>query len=239
MNTTTNSSSSQASKAIAAAKKDKNKKRNGGGANRSKALHLRNIHIDIQDVGSDLVLGIITKKLANTRFQVTIPDPADTTMPDGTGRNLVPKPLAKQKLIDVQAAAVDKKAQRTLHARDNTAEPGSFVAVCQSGRNYEIQLLLDRDSVRTYKNQGRIHPKLLGTTDAAEDCGIEFDYGDDENSAAADQIAIMTSHKKKSLARGVEVEKPLALPLKSAKPVDLVEGAAAAKDDDDVNIDSI
>lgn len=240
MNTTTpsNSHSLQASKAITQAKKDKGKKRNGGGANRSKAIHLRNINVDLQDVGTDLVLGVITKKLANTRFQVTIPDPADAFMADASGLTLTSKPLNKQKLIDVQAAALDKKAQRSLHSRENNAEPGAFVAVCKSGRNFEIQLLLDKDTVRAFKNQGRIHPKLVGASDESDDCGIEFDYEVSEQGAADALVAALTTHKNKNFARGIHVEKPLVIPLKPTT-MDSLATVTESKEEDTVLIDDI
>lgn len=250
MNSSNRSSNSSAAaatataKAMAQVKKDKNKKKGGGGVKNSKAIHLHNIHKELQGLDTDLLLGVITKKLSNTRYEITIPDPSDAYMVDASGKNRIDKPLNKQKTISIQAAALDKKAQRSLHLPGQQAEPGAFVAVCQSGRNFEIQLLLDRDSVRTYKKEGRIHPKLFGDDQEASDSGIVFDYSDDEDTQKA-QVQVMVSHKKKIYARGVEVEKPVPLPVKSAKPINLVGGALDAAvvvdrdDDGDVNVDDI
>lgn len=197
--------------------------RGKGGKAKAAAVY-RTIRVQ-QDISQDedAIFGAVTKVYGNHRYLLTIPDPKDT------------RPLTQRRLVEVQASAASSVVRRTLRARENPVRVGEYLVVAPSGSDYEIVLMLSRDLVQEYRKSGRLHPNLSVNISAPDECGIEFDY---EASAQHidEEIAARKNHKNKALARGLEAEIPVALPIKgsaAAAPLIAVDG------DDGIDIDNI
>ena len=171
----------------------KNQKKRGGA---EAALNEYARRLQAIDEDEDVPIGRITKMLRADRFMVTVYD------------------AKKKHIVEVQAAVVDRNVLRLK------PELGNFVVVAESGKNYEIFLVLtDADA---NQRPERIHKSILhysvtgGGPD--EDVGIEFDYDDKE-----EEKEVAEDKKDKKDKVGKHVERVL----------------RADVDDDDVNVDAI
>jgi len=159
----------------AAVHKKNQKKRRGAEA----ALSEYSRRLQAIDEDEDVPIGRITKILRADRFMVTIYDPK------------------KKHIVEVQAAAVDRNVQRLK------PDLGNFVVVVESGKTYEIFLVLTDADANT--RPSRIHKSILhysvtsGAPDA--DVGIEFDYDglDEEKEVGEDK-----KDKKEKVSKHVE-----------------------------------
>lgn len=177
--------------------KSKDKKRKGAEASgRDYSRRLQSLDEDLE-----IPIGRITKMLRFDRFMVTFWH------------------IQKKQVMEVQAAVVDKNVERMK------PQIGNYVAVVQSGKDYEIYLPL-KDADASFRNF-RIHRLIQSTSTTPggpeDDVGIEFDYGK-EGEDNEDTLATNVAKKDKAAKHTERV---------------LREENDGGEDEDDVNVDDI
>jgi hypothetical protein len=158
-------------------KRQEKNKRKGASAVANTYKHL----LKAVDEDEEVIFGRITKVNRRDQFNVTIYDPT------------------KKHLMEVQANVPYRNIDRL---RTNL---GDYVVVVQEGRKFEIFLPLAEEDVRPRKH--RIHESLqkfstTGVDASADSCGIEFDYGNEEEAEL--KVEDDKKSKKEKLSKHVE-----------------------------------
>ena len=133
------------------------------------------------DEEEDIPIGRITKMLRADRFMVTIYNPK------------------KKHVEEVQAAVVDRNVQRLK------PDVGNFCVIAESGKDkYEIFLPITDSDARARSN--RVHESLfrnsLTNAPSDADCGIEFDYSEEETETK--EVQEEKKNKKDKVSKHVE-----------------------------------
>jgi len=185
--------------------KSKDKKRKGAEASG------RDYSRRLQDLDGDeeIPIGRITKMLRADRFMVTFWH------------------AKKRQLMEVQAAVVDRNVERMK------PQIGALAAIVESGSHYEFFLPL-KDADASARNS-RIHRLIQNTSTTAggadDDCGIEFDYGEEGKPLEGTSTA-PTASGPVNVAKKDKVSKHTERLLRE-------ENDGSGGDDDDVNVDDI
>jgi translation initiation factor IF-1 len=130
----------------------KNVKQLSRGNEAAKQYNKRMISILNED--TDAIFARVSKVLCSDRFIVNFYD------------------KAKKQMVEVQAAAVDKKMKRLK------VSLGDTIVIATSGKTYEVVIVLSPKQVQDYISEGRISKNFSTSLEEVE-C-VEFDYHDEK-----------------------------------------------------------